>query len=630
MSAVGRTSKMVAFGLIALPCLATLGEGGAEAGSLLAWHGWLLLLLLWALLAPEGQGDRVGAIAPAPLKAGALFLALTVLGAVFAPFFFAAWLTCLEIAVWFAVLLLAARSGEELLPNLRRLVVAVAAAQGLLALYQRMILGEARPPGTFLNPNYLACWLAMALILSAGAWRRDLPASAKAITLALAAPSAAALFLTGSRGGMLALAAGLLWLLLRSWRSLRPAERRLSVVVIVVALTLVGWRMAGRLQEDDPFRYQRAKIWKATAGMVMEEPWWGTGPGQFGLAASSHQFADGNGPLQYDRSFRIPHSDLLRAPAEFGIPAALALFAAVVLAVLEISRRRFAEAGPQAALIAVGFQALVDDPSHWPAVYLLTAVLLGRLLSRPAAPSPALPKAALAGLVAVLLLVFAVGDVAPTASHLRAVELPAYDLTAEQGMDLTTVLRLNPIHPGYWRRRAESLAGGSARLTLESYASAREAAERAVRLNPADGLNHWMAAKVERRGCLELFRDRACLDRVSRRYRWAQALKPYDVRISLDHGQFLLAAGEPLAARRFAERALTMEPLGVAPRLLLAESLVGQQMPDVARAVELAKEAQGLAMEHSRAAEANEYSQQMLALDPRRLARLLEQTGSQP
>ncbi len=630
MSGLGRASRVMPFGLIALPCLATLGEGGAEAGSLLAWHGWLLLLVLWAILVPEGRQGRAGSIAPAPLKSGALFLALAALGAVFAPFFFAAWLTCLEIAAWLAVLLLAARSGEELLQNLRRLVVAVAAGQGLLALYQGTILEEARPAGTFLNTNYLACWLAMALILSAGAWRRDLPASAKAITVALAAPSAAALFLTGSRGGMLALAAGLLWLLFRSWRSLRPAERRLTIVAVVLGLTLVSWRMAGRLLEDDPFRYQRAKIWKATAGMVMEEPWWGTGPGQFGLAASSHQFADGNGPLQFDRSFRIPHSDLLRAPAEFGIPAALALIAALILAAREIARRRFAEAGPQAALIAVGVQALVDDPSRWPAIYLLAALLFGRLLSRPATPSPALPAAARAALVAVLLLMFAVGDVAPTAAHLRAVELPTSDLNADQEMDLATVLRLNPVHPGYWRRRAEALAGGAAPLTLERYASAREAAERAVRLNPADALNHWMAAKVERRACLELFRDRACLDRVSSRYRWAQALKPYDVRVSLDHGQFLLAAGEPLAARRFAERALTMEPLAVAPRLLLAESLVRQRMPDVARAVELAKEAQELAVEYSRAAVANEYSRQMLTLDPRRFARLVEQAASEP
>jgi O-antigen ligase len=620
----------MAFGLIALPSLATLGEGGAEAGSLLAWHGWLLLLVLWALLAPGGREEGQGRIASAPLKAGALFLALAALGAAFAPFFFAAWLTCLEIAAWLAVLLLAARSGDQLLPRLRWLVAVVAAAQGTLALYQRIVLEEARPAGTFLNPNYLACWLVMALILAAGAWRRDMPRSSKVATLVLVAPSAAALFLSGSRGGMLALAAGFLWLLFVSWRSLRPAERRLSMVAIVLALTLVGWRMAGRLQEDDPFRYQRVKIWKATAGIVMEEPWWGTGPGQFGIASASHQFADGNGPLQYDRSFRIPHSDLLRAPAEFGIPAALALFAALILAAREIALRRSGGAGPQAALVAVGVQALVDDPSHWPAVYLLAAVLLGALLSRPAVPSPPPPKGARACLVALLLLLFAVGDVAPTAAHLRAVELPAYDLSAEQQIDLATVLRLNPIHPGYWRRYAEALAGSSARLTPESYGSAREAAERAVRLNRADGLNHWMAAKVERRACLELFRDRACLDRVSSRYRWAQALKPYDARVSLDHGRFLLAAGDPLAARRFAERALTMEPLAVAPRILLAECLMRQKRPDPERAVELAEEARRLALEHSRAAAANEYSRQMMALDSRRLVMLLEQTGSRP
>jgi O-antigen ligase len=627
---------MMAIGLVALPALATLGEGGAAVDSMLVWHAWLLLLLLWILLVPTGRADSANTPAGAPLTAFTLFVALAALGAVLAPFFFAAWLTCLEIAAWLAVLLLAARSGEESLPVLRRLVAAVAAAQGLLAIYQRLALGEARPAGTFLNPNYLACWLAVALILSAGAWRRDLPFSFKAAGVALAAPSAIALILTGSRGGMLALAVGILWLLYGSWRHLQPAERLLSIAAIIVVISLVGWRMGGRLQEDDPFRYQRIKIWKASAGMVTEDPWWGTGPGQFGIAASSRQFADGNGPLQYDRSFRIPHSDLVRAFGEFGIPAALALLAALSLAVREIIRRRSDEVGAPAALLAVGLQALVDDPSHWPAVYLLTAILLGCLLSRPAATSVRLPIAMRAGLAVVLLLVFVIGDLCPAVAHLRVAGLPAYDLSADQGERLSSALLLNPVHPAYWRRRAEALAGGSAGMTLRSYASAREAAERAVRLNPSDSLNHWMAAKVERRACLELFKDRACLDRVSKRFRWAQALKPYDVRVSLDHGQFLLSAGEPLAARRFAERALTMEPLGVAARLLLAESLVRQQWPDFERAAELAEEARRLAEEHSKAADANEYSQQMLTLDPRRyskvvqLSRAGERDGSEP
>jgi O-antigen ligase len=616
---------MMAMALVALPALATLGEGGAAADSMLAWHALLLLLLLWTLLAPVVTQDRNEARTGGALIAGALFLALALLGALLAPFAYAAWLTLLELAAFLAIFLLAARSGPRLLPSLRLVVAVAAAAQGLLALYQRLLLGEPRPAGTFLNPNYLACWLAMAVLLSAGAWRRKMSVAAMAAWFGLTLPAAAALFLSGSRGGLLGLAAGLCWLIYRSWRQLRPAEKRLCAAVMLIGICLVGWRLGDRLQEDDPFRYQRLQIWKSSAGMVRDNPWWGCGPGQFPVAASGYQFADGNGPLRYDRAFRIPHSDLVRAFSEFGIPAALALLAALLLAARAIARRRYAESGAQAALVAVGFQALVDDPSHWPAIYLLAALLFGLLLSAPS-PAPApnrLPRMARAALALLLMLVFVVGDLGPTAAHLEAANWRARDEDIAHSAGLAVVLGLNPIHPDYWRLQAEFLAGGPDRLTLENYASAREAAERAVRLNRADSLNHWMAAKVERRACLELFRDVACRERVSARYRWAQALKPYDARVSLDHGQFLLAAGDPEGARRFAQRALTMEPEGVAARLLLAECFLRQRRPDTARAAELLQEAQRLARKHAKAAVANEYSMQMLMLDQRRLSRLL-------
>ena len=48
---------------------------------------------------------------------------------------------------------------------------------------------------------------------------------------------------------------------------------------------------------------------------------------------------------------------------------------------------------------------------------------------------------------------------------------------------------------------------------------------------------------------------------------------------------------------------------------------------DVERAAELVAQAQRLAARHAEAATANEYSMQMLALDQRRLWRLLEQVG---
>jgi hypothetical protein len=95
-------------GLILLLALATLGAGGARADALLAWHGLLVALILAELLGPHlsesGLDGRT-------LLAFTPFVAVVLVGAVLAPYGYAAWLTLLELAAFLAVASLAARRG---------------------------------------------------------------------------------------------------------------------------------------------------------------------------------------------------------------------------------------------------------------------------------------------------------------------------------------------------------------------------------------------------------------------------------------------------------------------------------------------------------------------------------------
>jgi flagellar biosynthesis component FlhA len=102
-----------------------------------------------------------------------------------------------------------------------------------------------------------------------------------------------------------------------------------------MALLAVGGGVAARFKTDlDPYSLHRTRIWAASLGAVVDAPWRGAGPGQFAAAAANLNFPLENAPLRYERSFKTPHSDVLRAFCEFGIPAGLAAVAAAAMLAL--------------------------------------------------------------------------------------------------------------------------------------------------------------------------------------------------------------------------------------------------------------------------------------------------------
>ena len=562
--------------------------------------------------------------------AAALFLGLAAAGAVRAPYAYAALLNGIELAACLAVFLLAAREGPGLIDLLRGPLAAGLAAHAALVLWQWAVAGISRPAGTFLNTNHMAAWMVMVGLLALGDWRSGKGRLARLLAAATLVLATAAVAASGSRGALVGLAAGLAWLGWRRWGKMGRRSRALVVVAGLCLLLLGGWVLQRRVRGPDPFLYQRFSIWRASIAVFLEDPVWGAGPGQFESAAKRHQFADPEEPFRHDRRFRIPHSDPLRLFSEFGAPAALAMLAAALLAALAIRRRRFepdarpVSDGAVAALLAVAAHGLVDDPSRWPAVYLLASALLGgllatRLRSQARRPTPALR----AGLAAVLLGAFLLADVAPTIAHLAVEGLPRGAVDGEGRARLLAAARLNPLHPDYRLRLAEDRMSGSP-VSLDDYVEARERAEEAERLQPADAAYAWGLARVEAQACIELFRDVATRDRALASFERAQRLSPTDVRVSIDAGQFLLSAGDPGGARRLAERALAIEPNAVPAKLLLAESLLAAGGPGSAtRAGELLGDARSIASRWESVAGTGIYAGEMLTLDRRAEARVV-------
>ena len=155
-------------------------------------------------------------------------------------------------------------------------------------LYQRVQDGHAYGP--FAHPNSFAGYLVLLLPGLVGAVIVCLRNGAGARMTRLAATAAvlglAALWVTHSRGGLLALAVVGLGGALIFWRRQLLAQKKQTLVIAaigVVGLTavllFVGFRSFGK---NTGTMAARLDYWRATAQMIAAQPCLGTGPGNFG------------------------------------------------------------------------------------------------------------------------------------------------------------------------------------------------------------------------------------------------------------------------------------------------------------------------------------------------------------
>lgn len=305
--------------------------------------------------------------------------------------------------------------------------------------------------GTYVNRNHFAGLLAVATPVAIGAaWSGTGPASLRAwpwrvrLGVALGSPhwwrraallgcaalSALGCALSGSRGGMLALGAGLLALLALGLRA-PPGEgaahggRVLLAVLFAMGLAGAGlWAYGGvgLVQERwTALSHQglaaqaaglgRLALARAALAVVGERPWQGAGAGCFELAVLRHQ--DGwYGGVRIDHA----HNDVLETAAELGLPVfcTLALGAVWVLARAGVRALRGGEGwlarGLVAALLAASVRACLDFDLQLGGPACLVAVVAGLLVGLGArqGPAPLRGKQAWAALGAVVLLAAAV------------------------------------------------------------------------------------------------------------------------------------------------------------------------------------------------------------------------------
>ena len=333
--------------------------------------------------------------------------------------------------------------------------------------------GRPGPMGGFMNRNHFAGFCAIlapaALALVARDVTRRRPAAAL-LNAATALALIAGVLLSLSRGGLIALVAGLVTLtLIGLWHG-SPRSR---IVLIAVALGLTTLILAVAWQQDairerlsslrDPLATQSARdrlaAWRTTLRIWRQYPLLGAGPNAFRVAYPRHRTTS----AREARDFA--GNEYVQWAGETGLAGGLVALLLIGLMVRDACRAlragvpgaRTLSAAAIAALATAAVHALVDFPLHLPLYALTVAALAGMLRGKTDATFPTL------------------------ACLVIALSLGAFDLQLDMGgriiragiSDTARALAAAPTSPVAWRRL-------SALLWVRDTPSTRALAERCL------------------------------------------------------------------------------------------------------------------------------------------------------
>lgn len=201
-------------------------------------------------------------------------------------------------------------------------------------------------PSTFYHPNLMSSYLKMACLVGFGlvlghlgrTWRsRSWDFLIALILTAMLAACPAVMLLAGSRGAMGALLVGLVILAIMSLRNcpwLKVAAVALGLLV-VVALPLVILQASsgadaeattvGRAMKSLAFR---GDYWRASAGIIRDNFWSGTGPENFGLHYPQYKLPHATEEIS------DPHNAFVWAAATLGVGGLAAMAALLAVTVV--------------------------------------------------------------------------------------------------------------------------------------------------------------------------------------------------------------------------------------------------------------------------------------------------------
>jgi len=263
-------------------------------------------------------------------------------------------------------------------------MVGMGVVQSLIGFYRAFFLHEPRITGTFYNPNHLAAFLACLCMLITARMAFHPPFRTKWMLKAgLVAVMGGALFLTGSRGGLLSLAGGAGGFVLCTrarWRVLSVLIAAFVLFILIPNPLMVRIMEVGR---GDVYAYSRWSMWKGALAMLRDHPLLGVGIGNFPFYSVRYAFPVSGAWARYARVARYAHNELLHVGAEMGIPGILMMLFSLLIVFRECLSKGSCLTGThgEKKALLVGMMTLlahsmVDFVFHIPPLVFLMLLLL--------------------------------------------------------------------------------------------------------------------------------------------------------------------------------------------------------------------------------------------------------------
>lgn len=267
-------------------------------------------------------------------------------------------------------------------------------------IYHAAELGRIAWNGMFANPNDLAALLLFPLGLCAGVLFTERHKFVRYAAMGGIALIALIIFMTQSRGSILALGFFAAWAFLRQKKKARliPVILGVGLVVVLFAPDSVWTRLAnlkeattsGQLMEaeDQGSAEQRFEIWKVAARITAANPVTGVGLGVYPYEHWKYARSSLEGFKKTARGLRDAHSSYLTAMAETGIPGFIFWFGCFLSAFLAANKaRRLIKASDpgterliffaQLGMMAFGLAAIFGSWNGTPYTYINVTILYG-------------------------------------------------------------------------------------------------------------------------------------------------------------------------------------------------------------------------------------------------------------
>ncbi|MCK4666353.1 O-antigen ligase family protein, partial [Candidatus Dependentiae bacterium] len=247
-------------------------------------------------------------------------------------------------------------------------------------------LGIVGTAGTFFNPNFMVDFLFPIIIISVTLiFRAELTKFIKTVLSLNAILMFIAVFLSGSRGGVIAFLISITLILLFS-------KKRIYLAIIPVFLTLFILipnplrKKIWKGTESDPYIYKRIDINKASLQMFLKKPIFGYGTGTYKNVARQFKFPVPGGASKYRMIAEQAHNEVAQFIVENGIVGGVFLLILVIWLIIMVilNRRKFDFYDYILIGIIVGLLAhsIVDFNLRVPGVFIPFMIFLAILLRK--------------------------------------------------------------------------------------------------------------------------------------------------------------------------------------------------------------------------------------------------------